>query len=145
MKRFVTGVCLFFGTVLVGGLSPIGAQTGPKNLVSPTYRAPAVETAIPHQMTAGEARRLAATAELPGDHLKLANYYNGEADQLEAEAAAYEGAATTFRNSQFVKNLMSPTAPARYEFIAERLRGEAESDRKFAVSHEAAGKVASLR
>lgn len=136
MKRFVTAASLISAAVLLGGLSPIVAQSGPKNFVSPTYRAPAVEAGVPHEMTNKEARRLAATAELPADHLRLMRFYNTEADALESQAAAYEAAAAGLRNGPSVKNFVSPTAPAQFEFKAEQLREASEADRQLAASHE---------
>ena len=136
MKRFVTAVSLISAALVIGGLSPIAAQSGPKNFVSPTYRAPAVEGTVPHEMTKREANRLVATAELPADHLRLMRFYNAEADGFDAQAAAYEEAAAALRNGPFVRNFMSPTAPARYEFKAEHLREESDADRRLAASHE---------
>jgi len=40
---------------------------------------------------------------------------------------------------------MSPTTPARYEFIAERFREESESDRSLAASHEREANFVPLR
>lgn len=136
MKRFaIAAVSLICATMAIGALSPIAAQ-GPKNFVSPTYRFPADQPAAPHEMTKREANRLAATAELPADHLRLTRFYSDEADQLDAQAVAYEEAASSLRNGPAVKNLVAPGTPARYEFTAERLRGESVSDRKLAAIHE---------
>ena len=135
------------GVVAVSASISMLAQTanpwpGPKNLMSLTYRAPAVQTAAPHGLTDREAKRLAATAESPADHLKLVEFYTAKAKRLEAQAAGYEQAAAAYMNGPKVKNLMSPTTPGRYEFFAKRLHDEAQSSRALAASHERMALVA---
>ena len=95
-----------------------------------------VRAAEPQQLTRKEAYRLKATMKSPEDHLKLAQYYKAEADKLDAEATGYEEAAATYRHGPIVKNLMSPTTPGRYEYIAKAYREKANSDRELATSHE---------
>lgn len=113
------------------------SQSGPKNLVSPTYRAPAAAPApLPQGLTKKEAARLAATAASREDHLKLAGYYRAESDRLDAQAAGYEEAAAAYGRGPNVKNLMAPTAVGRYEFLAKDLREEAKSNRLLAARHE---------
>jgi hypothetical protein len=94
------------------------------------------------QLTRREARQLKATMKSPEDHSKLAQYYKAEADKLDAEAAGYEEAATTYRHGPMVKNLISPTTPGRYEYIAKTYREKAKSDRELAASHEQMAKTA---
>jgi len=120
------------------------SQIGPKNLMSPTYRAPAAQAAVSQGLTKGEVKRLSATAESRADHLKLATYYTAEADKLEAQAVGYEEAAAALRNGPMVKNLSAPTTPGRYEFVAKGFREEARSDRALAASHEHLALTASL-
>ena len=117
-----------------------------KNLMAPTYRASCAAAVVPHELSKKEVRRLTATAETREDHLKLARYYTSEADRLDAEALAYEQAATAYGSGPIVKNLMAPSTPGRYEFFAKGLRNEAKSDRALAASHEemARASVASL-
>ena len=129
---------------LASAVQPAFSQSGPKNLVSPTYRAPAAQAAVPQELTKKQVKRLAVTAELREDHLKLAGYYKAEADRLDAQAAGYEEAAAGYRNGPMVKNLISPTTPGRYEFFAKGFREEAQSNRALAVSHEQMATVASL-
>jgi len=112
------------------------AQVGPKNLVSPTYRARAVQTSLHKGLTDKEARRLAVIAESPTDHMLLAAFYTEKANRLEARAVGYEASATAYRNGPAIKNLASPTTAGQYEFFASTLRGEAESARAVAMSHE---------
>lgn len=115
---------------------PEASQNGPKNLMSPTYRAPAVPAAVSKEFTKKDAKRLATTAESREDHLKLAGYYKAEADRLDAKASGYEDAAAAYRNGPMVKNLMAPTTAPRYEFLAKGFREEATSNRAVAASHE---------
>src|SRR5581483_3257222 len=101
-----------------------------------TYRAPVVQVVAHEGLTNREAKRLAASAESRTDHSVLAEYYIAKAIRLEAQAAAYEEAATTYRNGPKVKNLGSPTTAGRYEFFAKTMRDEAKSSRALAASHE---------
>ena len=106
----------------------------PKNLASPTYCAPVTQAVA--EFTKKDAERLAATAELAADHTKLANFYRGEAEALDAKRAAYGQAATNLRNGPFVKNLTAPGTAAGWEFAARGFREEAASNRALAASHE---------
>jgi hypothetical protein len=144
MKTFAavgTFIILAMGTLA----QPAFSQKGPKNLMSPTYRAPIAQVAGPQELTRKQVKRLAATAESAADHLKLANYFRGEANSLEARATAYEKVAADLRNRPMVKNLTAPSTPGRYEFIAKGFHDEAKSDRSEAAAHvEMAREVASL-
>lgn len=142
MKRPLFRV-LIIGIVAVGASVPMVAQNGPENLVSPTYRAPAVQTVMREGLSNKEAKRLAATAESRTDHLKLTEFYTAKADRLETQAAGYEQAAATYRNGPMIKNLMSPTTAGRYEFFAKTMRDEAKSSRALAASHERMALIAS--
>ena len=89
---------------------------------------------VPHQLTSKEVKRLTVTAKSANDHLTIAKYYEAEADRLEAQAAGYEEAAAGYRHSPMPKNLMSPTTPGRYDYLAQGFRKEAKSDRALAAS-----------
>lgn len=134
---------LFMAVALTAGVAePTNYQRGPKNLVSPTYRGPVV-TATPHEFNGRDAQKLAAIAESAADHLKLARYYGIKANELYAKGAAYEQTAATYRNGPFVKNLMAPGTPARFEYVAKLAREEAASSRALSESHEQMAKDAS--
>src|SRR6516225_8116412 len=107
--------------VFASAVQPTFSQIGPKNLVSPTYRAQAVENVVRGGLTNEEAKRLAVNAESRTDHLKLAAFYTAKADSLEARAAGYEEAAAAYKNGPMVKNLMSPTTAGRYGFLAKAM------------------------
>jgi hypothetical protein len=107
-----------------------------KNLMALTDRAPVANPAIAHELTQREAKKLAATAETRADHLKLAAYYKAQADKLNGQDAGYEQAAATYRHGPFVKNLMAPNTPGRYEFYAKSFREGANSNLKLAASHD---------
>lgn len=142
-SQWITAAAIaLFG--LASAAQPAFSQVGPKNLMSPTYRSPAVQVAVPHELTNREAKKLAATAESRADHMRLAEYYGTRADKAEAQAAGYERAATTYRESPLPKNFMSPTTPGRYEFTAKGFREEAKSSRAIAASHERMALIASL-
>ena len=143
---------LIIGVVAIGVSVPMFAQTGnpsltrligPKNFVSPTYRGPAVQPVVREGLTNREAKRLAARAKSPADHMKLVEFYTAKAERLDAQAAGYEQAAAAYMNGPKIKNLMSPTTAGQYEFFAKRLRDEANANRALAGSHERMALVAS--
>jgi len=138
-KGTVLGALALFGSF--SGIARAEApvyENGPmiKNLMALTYRAPAARTAVPRELTRNEIKKLTATAESAADHLKLARYYRGKADGLDAEAAGYEEAAAAYRHGPIAKNLMAPNTPARHEFLAKGFRERAKADRDLAASHE---------
>ena len=136
MKPLLTVVSIMTLTASAWAAKPTPNQGPlPKNLASPTYRAPVFQ-GTPEEFTRKDAKRLAATAELAADHMKLANFYRGEAEALDAKGAAYGQAATNLRNGPFVKNLTAPGTAARWEFAARGFREEAASNRALAASHE---------
>ena len=118
------------------------AARGPyiKNLMSPSYRAPASSLATQWELTKSDIKRLTRTAETREDHLKIAGFWQAEAEKLEAQAARYENSAATFRSRPIAKNLATPNTAARWEFFARGLRNEARSDRALAASHEQTAK-----
>ena len=75
-------------------------------------------------------------AKTPEDHARIAAYCKAKAEGLDAQATGYEQAAAAYRNAPNVKNLMSPTTPGRYEYMAKGLREEARSNREMAALHE---------
>lgn len=142
-SKWVTAAAFaLFG--LASAARPALSQVGPKNFVSPTYRAPAVQAVVHKRLTERQARRLAATAETRADHLRLAEFYTTKADVLEAQATGFEEAAASYRNRPMAKNLISPTTPGRYEFFAKGRRDEAKSNRALAASHQQMALIASL-
>jgi hypothetical protein len=138
MKPLLTIVSIMTLTASAWAAKPTPNQGPlPKNLASPTYRAPVFQ-GTPEEFTRKDAKRLAAIAESAADHMKLANYYyRGEAEALDAKGTAYEQAATNLKNGPFVKNLAAPGTAGRWEFAAKGFREEAASNRAIAASHEA--------
>ena len=142
-------VGLLFGTVPAArAAGPVPCANGPivKNLMALSTRPCPVQATAPHELTAKEVKKLAATAETAADHLKIARYYRAKADSFDAQAAAYEEAAAGYRHGPQVKNLMAPSTSGRYGLSATGFREEAKSDRALAASHERMAKdtVASL-
>ena len=137
MKPLLTVVSIMTLTASAWAAKPTPNQGPlPKNLASPTYRAPVFQ-AVPEEFTKKDAKRLAAPAESTADHMKLANFYRGEAEALDAKGTAYEQAAMNLRSGQFVKNVTAPGTAGRWEFAAKGFREEAASNRAIAASHEA--------
>ena len=136
MKPLLTVVSILTLTAVAWAAKPGANPTFPKNLAAPTYRAAAPQVTVP-EFTKNDAKRLAAIAESAADHLKLAAFYRGEAEALDAKGAAYEEAAVAFRNGPAVKNIAAPTTAGRWEFAAKGFRAEAASNRAEAAAHEA--------
>ncbi len=130
MKTVFVGL-LALVAVNVWAAEPAQVQRGAKNMMSPTYRA-AVAPVV-HEFTSKDAKRLAAESSV--DHLKLAAFYAAEAGGLDAQGAAYESAAASYRDRPLAKNVASPTAPGRYEFLAKRFHQQAASNRVLALAH----------
>ena len=113
MKPLLTVVSVMALTASAWAAKPAANQGPlPKNLAAPTYRAP-VNPVAAQEFTEKDAKRLAATAESAADHMKLASYYSGEAEVLDATGAAYEQAATSLRAHPLPKNLAAPGTAAR--------------------------------
>ena len=116
-----------------------------KNMRAYTSHCTGAPTVVAHQLTRKEIKRLTLTAESAEDHLKIARYYEAEADKLEAQAAGYDEAVAAYRRSPAPKNLMSPTTAAHYDFLARGFREEAKSDRTLAASQEQMAKNAGAK
>jgi len=123
-------------TVLTLGISGFSSAQV-KNLAAPTYRAPSSgNTVPPEELTARQAKKLAAYAKTREDHLKLAAHYSAQADALDSKGAVYEEAASEYRHSPTAKNLMSPTTASHYEYLAHGFRDEASHDRALASAQQ---------
>jgi hypothetical protein len=142
MMKLLIKTIILTAIFSTGANSRLVAQAGPKNLVSPTYRAPVVQIVAHEGLTNREAKRLAASAESRTDRSVLVEFYSAKADRLEAQAAGHEDAAAAYRNGPKVKNLVSPTTAGRYEFFAKTMRNEAKSSRALAASYERMALVA---
>jgi hypothetical protein len=107
-------------------------RTGPwiKNLTSPSTLPCAAAQDVSKEMSRKTAQKLAETASSPEEHLKLAEYYSAEAIKLEAEGAQYKKAAVLYTSGP--KNLVAPSAAARYRHYASELRQEAKKERMLA-------------
>src|SRR5262249_27364933 len=115
-----------------------------KNLMSPAYRA-TPQPAGPKELTKKDIRKLTAGAETRADHLKIARFWEAEANKLDFRASGYEKAAAEFRQHPAPKNLGGANTAARWEFIAKGFRDEARSNRARAGFHESeANAVAGL-
>ena len=142
MKPLLTVVSIMTLTASAWGANPISNQGPlPKNVAPLNYRVHISQVVVP-EFTKKDAKRLAATAESAADHLKLAKFYRGEAEALQAKGASYEQAATTLRDGPFVKNLAAGSTAARWKFEAKGFRDEAASNYALAASHEEMAKHA---
>jgi hypothetical protein len=119
-------------------------ENGPmvKNMRSYSSRCAGTPAPEPHQLTKREVKRLTLTAKSAQDHLTIAHYYEAEADRLDSLAAGYEETAADYRHNPTAKNIMSPTTPAHYDYLAKGFREEAKSDRVLAAAQEQMAKTA---
>jgi len=97
--------------------------------------------AEPKRLTHKEVKALISTAKTPEDHMRLAQYFSGEADRLEAESKEHQQLAEVYRHSPIstlmaVKNPMGPRTAAHCEYFAKSLAKAAESARQLAADHE---------
>jgi len=136
MKTFLVITSFLMFSIAAWAIAPAAYQHGPKNLMSPTYRVPATTVAAPQELTKKDVKRLERIAETAADHMKIANFYLGEASKLESKAAAYENAAVALRGKPTAKNFAAPGTPARWEFVAKGFREEAVYNRAAAAAHE---------
>jgi len=83
-------------------------------------------------------------AKTPNDDLRIAAYCNQKADNLDAQAAAYEEASAAYGHGPVVKNIMATNTAARYDSLAKGIREKAQSYRDIAASHEEMAKDASV-
>ncbi len=134
MKTLLAVTSLLTFSAGAWAASPASFARGPKNLMSPTYHG--TVTAAPHKLTRKDVKRLEAAAETRADHQKIAGFYQNQAANLEAQAAAYENAAATLRKRPEPKNFAAPGTAERWEFLATGFRKEANSNRAAAAAHE---------
>ena len=100
---------------------------------------PGADAADKPSLSKKEAKALVATAKTPGDHMKLARYFNEEADRLEAEAKDHEELAQEYRNhpsAMAMKTPMSPNSAEHCVYFAKAARDAAKAARELANSHE---------
>ena len=97
------------------------------------------------RLTKKEVKTLVATAKTPADHMKLARYFNQEADQLEAEAKEHDELAQEYRKnpSPMASKLpMSGRTAEHCEYFAKSTREAAKAARELATAHEQMAKEA---
>jgi hypothetical protein len=151
VTKWTTAVALFglslgaVGAARAADLSCSENTPMAKNLRAYTSHCTGAPAAEAPQLTRKEIKRLTVTAESAEDHLKIARYYEAEANSLDAQAAGYEEAVAAYRSSPAPKNLMSPTAAAHYEYQARGFREEAKADRTLAASQEQMAKNAAAK
>jgi len=138
MKRFVTAITLFACTILIGSLSPAHAREDDRVMTS--------EAPDAFHLSKKQVKRLEATAETPADHMKLATWYNHQADKLEAEARGHEDLANTYANTPAVlgskSSIPNKVGAEHCRNEAKSLRKTAGEDRALATEHEEMAKEA---
>ena len=99
----------------------------------------------PHQMkngptlTAKEAKALIATAKTAKEHLKLAQYFNQQADRYEAEARDHDEMIEAYRKNPTTRGEKTPGGVGTIEhceFFAKSNREMAKALHEMAAAHE---------
>ena len=96
-------------------------------------------------MTAKDARALIATAKTPKDHLKLAQYFNQQADQYEAEARDHDEMIEAYRKSPTTRAEKTPGGVGTIEhceFFAKSNREMSKALHEMGAAHEEMAKEA---
>jgi hypothetical protein len=123
MKRFVNTLALTasaFGILIIGAFSQIAA-------------------AQTVQLSKDEVKEFSAAAATPADHLRLATYFNNEADRFDAEAAEHDALANLHRtrtNPIAEKHAMSGNTAGHCDYFAKSARAKAKVNRELAAHHE---------
>lgn len=126
MKRFVTALTLMTAALFFGSFSPMSA-------------------AEEVQLSKKQVKDLVSTAKTPEDHLKLAAYFNQEADRLEAEAKDHKELANAYRGrpaTTGAKGTMTGRTAEHCEYFAKSANEAAKADRELAAEHEKMAKQA---
>jgi hypothetical protein len=91
-----------------------------------------------------EVKALIASAKTKEDHLKLADYYKGEAARLEAEATDHDEMAEMYRKNPTPLAVKHPEAigEGHCKEIARRFRESATKTQELAAMHEEMAKAA---
>lgn len=92
-----------------------------------------------HTMSKSEAKELIGKASTPEDHHKLAAYFNGKADNMEAEAVEHDELAKDYASHPGIhdmKHPMSGNTAAHCKYFAQAARKAAAEDRALAAAHE---------
>lgn len=90
-------------------------------------------------MTAKEAKALIATAKTAKEHLKLAQYFNQQADRYEAEARDHDEMIEAYRKNPTTRAEKTPGGVGTIEhceFFAKSNREMAKALREMAATHE---------
>jgi hypothetical protein len=125
MKRFVTAFTLTASALFIGAFAQLTAAT--------------------IQLSKDKLKELSTSAATPADHLKLAAYFNSEADRFEAEALQHEGLANAHRiktDAVAEKHTMSGNTAGHCDYFAKVARQKAKADRDLAAQHELIAKGA---
>ena len=96
-------------------------------------------------LTAKEANRLIEAAKTAMDHLKLAPYFNQQADQYEADARDHDAMIEAYRKNPTPWAIKTPRGVRTIEhceYLAKSDRERAKALREMASAHEAIARAA---
>ena len=89
-------------------------------------------------MSKKEVAMLIEKANTPADHMKLAKYYNQQADKFEMEAKEHAEMGEMYKkrpSATGLKTAMSPDTTVHCEYIAESLRNASKKARELSAEH----------
>jgi hypothetical protein len=89
-------------------------------------------------LTSAELKELIRNAKEPADHQKIAQYFNQEADRLEAEAKDHVDLAAIYRGNPTLdesKHPMSGRTAGHCDYFSKVAREAARADRQLAAAH----------
>ena len=90
------------------------------------------------KLTSAELKELIKNAKEPADHQKIAQYFNQEADRLEAEAKEHVDLAAIYRANPTLdesKHPMSGRTAGHCDYFSKVAREAAHADRQIAAAH----------
>jgi len=85
-----------------------------------------------HQLSKKEVKALIVSAKTPEDHMRLASYFRGEAQQMQAKAKYHEEMAELYKNNRSGKVDMSKHC----QYFADEAKKAAEAANSMADEHE---------
>jgi hypothetical protein len=85
-----------------------------------------------HQLTNKEVKALIVSAKTPEDHMKLASYFKGEAQQLQAKVKYHDEMAELYKTNATGKTDMAKHC----KYFADEARKAAEAANSLADEHE---------
>jgi hypothetical protein len=105
-----------------------------------------VPTFAAEQLTPVQLASLVASARTSADHVRIANFYQAEADKLLAESNDHARMAAAFRANPATNNAKRAQATVNHcEYLAQNLKVKSQKLRAIAGEHDRMAKAAESR